>query len=136
MVKVASKGTVLNQEISMVQVARAQLDSITYTGSESEVYDCTTLDGSVGRAFSQTGYSAVGEVSISGFYDPVLASHTEIRDLITTPAEQNWQVTFADTGTTTMSFAGAGITWENTVAMSDGLKFSATITVTGLPTYA
>jgi hypothetical protein len=136
MVKVASKGTVLQQEISSVLVARAQLDSITYTGSESEVYDCTTLDGAVGRAFSQTGYSSVGEVSLSGFYDPVLASHTEMRDLITTPAQQNWAVVFADTAATTMSFAGAGITWENTVAMSDGLKFSATITVTGLPTYA
>jgi len=136
MVKVKSKGTVLQQELSSVFTAVSQLDSITYTGAESETYDCTTLDGAVGREYSQTGYSEVGEVSISGFFDPALAAHTEIRDLIDTPAAQNWKVIFADTATTTMSYTSAGASWENTVAMNDGLKFSSTHKVTGLPTYA
>jgi predicted secreted protein len=135
MAKVPSKGTVLQQELSMVFTAVAQLTEIGISGIESETYDATTLDTSgAGKEYSQTGYAEGGEVSVSGFWDPALAGHQAITDLITTPADQNWKVIFADTGTTEMPFTSAGVSWEGTAAMSDGLKFSSTLKVDGLPT--
>ena len=135
MAKVKSKGTVFSQEVSMVYNAVAQLTDISTSGSEVETFDCTTLDGGVGKELGQTGYSEGGEVSISGFFDPVLAAHQAITDLITTPAENNFKITFADAATTDWIFAGAGISIETTVAMADGVKFSSSIPVTGLITF-
>jgi hypothetical protein len=135
MAKVASKGSILLQELSGVYTAVAQLTDIGYSGGESETYDQTCLDSGVGKIYGQTGYSEGGEVTLSGFYDPALSGHQAITDLITTPADQNWRVTLADAATTDFDFSGAGVSFEYTVAMADGLKFSSTIKVDGLPTY-
>lgn len=72
---------------------------------------------------------------MSGFYDPALAGHQAITDLLTTPADQNWRVTFADSAPTSWDFTGAGVGFDVTVAMADGVKFSSSIKVDGLPTY-
>ena len=135
MAKVASKGTVLQQELSSVFTAVAQLTEVGYSGGEVETYDCTTLDSGVGKLLGQTGYSEGGEVSISGFYDPALAGHQAISDLVAAPADQNWKIIFADSANKEMPFTSAGVSWEVTAAMSDGLKFSSTLKVDGLPTY-
>lgn len=136
MAKVPSKGTVLQQEISMSFTAVAQLTDISYSGGQSETYDATTLDTSgAGKEYSQTGYTEGGEVSIGGFYDPALAGHQAMTDLLTTPADQNWKVIFADSGTTEMPYTSAGVSWDFTAEMSDGLKFTSTHKVDGLPTY-
>ena len=135
MAKVKSKGTILQQSISAVFTAVAQLTDISYSGGEVETFDCTTLDGGVGKEYTQTGYAEGGEVSISGFYDPGLAGHQAITDLITTPANNDFKIIFADVGTTEFDYTAAGVSFDFTVAMSDGLKFSSTHTITGLPTY-
>ena len=132
---VPSKGTVLQQEIASVFTAVAQLTDVSYSGGESETFDSTTLDGGVGKTYFQTGYSEGGEVSLSGLYDPNLDSHNNISNLVTSPADQNWKIIFADTNTTQMAFTGAGASWEVTATMADGVKFSSTIKVDGLPTY-
>ena len=135
MAKVASKGTVLKQEISSTFTAVAQLTELSYSGGESETFDTTCLDSGVGKTLGQTGYSEAGEVSLGGFYDPALAGHQAISDLVTTPADNNWKIIFADSGTTAMTFTSAGVSWEVTAAMSDGLKFSSTLKCDGLPVY-
>ena len=127
MAKVASKGTVLQQEISSTFTAVAQLTELSYSGGESETFDTTCLDSGVGKTLGQTGYSEAGEVSLGGFYDPALAGHQAISDLVSTPADNNWKIIFADSGTTAMTFTSAGVSWEVTAAMSDGLKFSSTL---------
>ena len=136
MVKVISKGTVLLQEVSTIYTAIAQLSDLSFSGYEVETFDCTTLDGAVGKAYAPTGYTEPGEVSLGGYYDPVLASHTNLRDLCTTPVETNFRITYADAGVTQLTFAVAGVSWGSAVAMSDGLKFSSTLKLTGLPVYA
>ncbi len=133
MALVASKGTVLQQEISSTYTAVAQLTDVGYSGGESETYETTTLDSGTFKTYSQTGYSEGGEVSLSGFYDPALAGHQAISDLVSTPAAQNWKIIFADSGTTAMAFGSAGVSWETTAAMTDGLKFSSTLKITGDP---
>ena len=132
---VPSKGTVLQQEISMTFTAVAQLTEISQSGMESETFESTTLDTSgAGKTYSQTGYSEGGTVEISGFYDPALAGHQAITDLITTPADQNWKIIYADSGTTECPYTSAGLSWETQMAMADGLKFSSSMKVDGLPT--
>ena len=133
MSKIVSKGNIFLQEVSMSYQAVAQLTDVGYSGGESETYDTTCLDSGVGKTYASTGYSEGGEVSISGFYDPALAGHQAITDLITAPADNSWRVTYSDG--TSMDFTGAGVSFESTMAMADGVKFSSTIKVDGLPTY-
>lgn len=136
MAKVVSKGTVLQQELSMVFTAVAQVVSLSYSGAESETFECTTLDTvGAGKEYGATGYTEPGSVDFEIFYDPALAGHQALTDLLTTPAEQNWKIIYADTGTTELPFTGAGISWGNDIQMSDGLKASGSIKLSGLPTY-
>jgi len=152
MAHVPSKGTVLKQSIAGAALsAVAQLTEVSYSGGESETYDTTVLNqvypvghasaGSAmaGKTLGMTGYSESGEVSLGGFYDPALAGHQAISDLVTTPAECNWSITFAQSPTDDsyqeLVFTSAGVSWEVTASMSDGLKFSSTLKVTGSPTY-
>lgn len=136
MAKVPGKGTVLQQELSMVFTAVAQLTSINLSGAGSETYKSTTLDTSgAGHEYAATGYSEGGSVDIEGFYDPALAGHQSISDLVTTPADQNWKVIFADSGTTEMPYTSAGVTFDVNATMDDGLKFSSSHKCDGLPTF-
>ena len=136
MAKVKCKGTVLQQELSMVFTAVAQVASLEVTGGESETTEVTTLDTSgAGKEYMSTGYSEGGSVSGELLFDPALAGHQAITDLITTPAEQNWKIIFADTGTTEMAFTGAGVGFDITVAQNDALRASFAIKCDQLPTY-
>ena len=137
MAKVPSKGTVLQQEISMTFTAVAQLTDISRSGTESETYDATTLDTTGAfKEYDQTGYSEPGTVELSGFYDPALSGHQAITTLITTPADQNWKIIYADSGTTEEAFTGVGVSNEVTAAMNDGLKFNSSIKISGAVTFS
>lgn len=137
MAKVKCKGTVLQQEISSVFTAVAQVISIDIGETKTETWDSTSLDTSgAGKTKGQTGYAEPGDVSFEIFFDPALAGHQAITDLVTTPAENNWKVIFADTGSTELPFASAGVGFGATVDMGDGLKASVSLETTGLPTYA
>lgn len=133
MAKVKSKGTILKMDIAAVLTAVAQLTDIGYSGGEIETFDCTTLDSGVGKEFTQTGYAEPGEVAINGFFDPSLAGHQAFTDLLMAPADNDWSITFVDTKVWT--FTTAGISLDVTVAMSDGVKFSSTLKITGMPVF-
>lgn len=134
MAKIKGKGTVLQQTISAVLTAVAQLTSIEQTGAESETFDCTTLDTSgAGKEYSQTGYSEGGSVNFEGFYDPALAGHQAMTDLITTPAECNWKLIFSNSSE--QAFTGAGISFDQTIEMDNGVTFSASVKCDQLPTF-
>lgn len=133
MAKVVGKGTVVQHTISMALTAIAQGLSVEHSGSESLTYDSTTLDGGVYKTYDQTGYSEPGTVSMELFYDPALAGHQAITDLITTPADNAMKIIYADTGTTEQAFTAAGVAFGVTVAMDDGLKGSVTYQVDGSP---
>ena len=133
---VKCKGTVLQQEISSAFTAVAQVTSLDHSGTESETFESTSLDTSgAGKTYSQTGYTEPGTLSGELFYDPALAGHQAMTDLLTTPADQNWKVIFADTATTEYPFTGAGIGFDFTVDMSDGLKASFSVQLDGLGTW-
>jgi hypothetical protein len=72
-------------------------------------------------------------VSAEIFYDPALAGHQAVTDLIATPATNAMKIIYADTAATNQAFTSAGVEFGATVAMDDGLKASLTYTVTGDP---
>lgn len=137
MAKVVCKGTVLKQEIASSLTAVAQVISIDHDGAEAETFDSTTLDTTgAGKEYTATGYAEGGSVGFDVFYDPALAGHQSITDDVTTPAERNWELTFADTGTTSSAFVAAGTGFGFNVDQNDGLKASVSLKLDQLMTYA
>jgi hypothetical protein len=130
---VKCKGTKLQHTVSASLVDIAQILSIEHSGSGSETFESTTLDGGVYKTFAPTGYSNPGQVSAEIFYDPALAGHQAVTDLIATPATNAMRIIYADTAATNQAFTSAGVEFGATVAMDDGLKASITYTVTGDP---
>lgn len=136
MSKVKCKGTTLSQTISAVYVAVAQVISLELPDMESETYEADTLDNtSAGIPYEPTGRTEGGSCSGELFYDPALTGHKNLLELLTTPAAEAWKITFADTGASTWSFAGAGFSFGGTVALNDGLKGNFSIKLNGLPTF-
>jgi len=133
MSKLKSKGTALQQMIGTVYTAVAQVISLDTSGMESETYDSTTLDGGVGKTYDQTGYSEPGSVGAELFYDPALAGHQELLTLITTPADETWKIVWSDSSE--WSFTGAGIGFDSSAALNDGIKATISIKLDGLPTF-
>lgn len=130
---VKCKGTKLQHTVSASLVDIAQLLSIEFSGSGSITFDSTTLDGGVYKTAAPSGYSNPGTVSAELFYDPALAGHQAITDLIATPATNAMKAIYADTAATNQSFTQAGVEFGVTVAMEDGLKGSVSYEITGDP---
>ena len=136
MAKVPVKGTIIKQEISAVLTAVAQITEFSSSGAESETYDATTIDTSgAGKEYAPTGYSEGGSFDFGMFYDPALSGHQAITDLVTTPAECNWDITFADTGASNSTMTSAGVGFNFTGAMNDGLKADVSIKLDQLIAY-
>lgn len=133
MAKVKGKGTIFKMTISMALTAVAQMLDLNLSGCEAETFDSTTLDGGVFKTYDHTGYAEPGEATFSLFYDPALSGHQFITDQITTPADNACQITYADSGTTTQAFTGAGWGMGVTVAMNDGLKADVKCKIDGDP---
>jgi hypothetical protein len=136
MAKIKVKGTVIKQDIADTLTAIAQVIEFSASGAESEHYDATTLDtAGAGKEYSQTGYSEGGTFDFSIFLDPALAGHQALTDDITTPAERDYSITFADTAPTTWTFSAAGIGIGITGAMNDGLKADISLKLDQLMDY-
>ena len=116
--------------------AVAQVIDFSHTGVETGTFDSTTLDttGS-GREYTATGLTEGGSVDASLFFDPALAGHQTILADVTTPAERNWSLTFADASTTVCTFDVAGIGFVITGSMDDGLKADISLKLDQLMNY-
>jgi len=136
MTKIACKGTVLQQEIGTVYTAVAQIISLDLPEMESETFDADTLDVvTAGIPYQPTGRTEPGSLSGELFYDPALAGHQALLELLTTPAAENWKIIFSDTGVSEWTFSSAGLSFGGTVALNDGLKGSFSLKLADLPTF-
>jgi len=136
MTKIACKGTVLQQEIGTVYTAVAQIISLDLPEMESETFDADTLDvATAGIPYQPTGRTEPGSLSGELFYDPALAGHQALLELLTTPAAENWKIIFSDTGVSEWTFSSAGLSFGGTVALNDGLKGSFSLKLADLPTF-
>lgn len=136
MAKIKSKGTVLQQSISSVLTAVAQVISLDLPEMESETYESDTLDNAgAGIPYDPTGRTEGGKVSGELFLDPALSGHKSMLALLVTPVNTNWAIKFADAATTTWPFTGAGFSLGGSVALKEGLKAKFGIKLSGLPTF-
>ena len=133
MSKVKSKGIILSHTVGTSLAALAQIIGFEESGAESETFDSTTLDGSVFKSYDPTGYSEPGEVTGTLFYDPALAGHQNITDIIASPATNAMSVTFPDAATTTKAFTAAGHAFGYAAEMNNGLVGTFKQKLTGDP---
>lgn len=133
--KIASKGTNLQLSISAVYTTIASITDLDGPSAEPGIFNPTTLDGGVGVPVKLTGYVAGGTVTANGYFDPVEATHQALTDLLTTPASASWKIIWSDAATTTWSFSGVLTGFTPSATTDDGLKFSITIAVDGIPSY-
>lgn len=131
MAKVICKGTILKQDISATLTAVAQITTIGLSGAASETVESRTLDGGAAITYEGTGYYEPGSLNFDIQYDPALAGHQAITDVLTTPAETDWQLAYADTGGTTHDVTSAGVGCDINVDPTDLLKASITLKLTG-----
>jgi hypothetical protein len=136
MAQLKCKGTKLQQSIASVLTDVAQIISLDLPEMEAETYEADTLDNALaGIPYAPTGRTEGGKCSGELFLDPALAGHKALIALLTTPALCNWAIKFADAGTTTWPFSGAGLSLGGTVALKEGLKGKFGIKLNGLPTF-
>ena len=134
MAKVVVKGTKLEQDIASTLTAIAQLTEITHSGAKNEMVESDTLDNSAaGILKTLTGRTEAGEVGFSGLFDPALPGHQNVTDLLTTPVLETWNIEFSDA--TDLGFTG-GVGVDITAAQGDLLRWSGTIELAALATYA
>ena len=136
MAKIKGKGTVLKQSIASLLTPVAQVISLDIGAAESETFECDTLDNtSAGILYQPTGRSEGDSTSGELFFDPVLAGHQAMTDIIITPAETPWEIVYADAATTAWSILGAGLSFGVSIVGNDGVKASFSIKHSGLPGY-
>lgn len=145
MAQVPTKGTLLKMCIAGGTLATvAQMISIDVSEAKTETYDGTTLDQSgVGKVKKPTGYTDGGSISGELFFDPALAGHQSITDILLAPAiplgEEHLidgSITFANATPTTWTFVSSGVGIGVAVAMNDGLKASVSFECGDLIGYA
>ena len=133
---VKSKGTTLKQKLSSVYTTVAQVISLDLPEAEVETFEADYLDQSgAGIPYEQTGRVEGGSCGFEIFYDPALAGHKALTELIRVPQDEDWQILFVDGSSSTWTFTGAGFSFGGTVALSDGLKATGSIKLSGIPTY-
>lgn len=134
MAKVKVKGTTLKQTIAMSLTDVAQLTSVSVSGNENETVDSDTLDNaSSGIPYESTGRTEGGSVDFEGLYDPALAGHQAITDLLTTAADTVWNIVWADT--TVHAFTSAGVGFDVDAQQGALLQCSGSLKVDGLATW-
>lgn len=145
MALVPCKGTLLQFVVAGGTLATiAQMISIDVAEAKTETYDATTLDQSgVGKVMKPTGYTEAGSISGELFFDPALAGHQAITDVLAAPSIPSMEehlvdggITFADAATTSWTFVSSGVGFGVTVAMNDGLKGSVSFECGDLIGYA
>lgn len=137
------KGTALQIASGTTYSSVAQITEMGIDGAQTETAEVRTLDGNAGIPYISTGYVEGGNVTFGLLYDPALAGHQTVTDLITsahllTTGAQNtqqWKVVFANTASTEMTFTSAGIGASVTVDPTNALRASLTLKADGCPAF-
>lgn len=134
MAVVKCKGTILQLDVAGTYTTIAQLLSISFSGASNRTFESTTLDQTGAFAtHAWSGYNDPGEVQYECFYDPALTIHKKVNDVYKQGGSANWRIQFSDSGTTTQTFASAGLTIGKEVKIGEGLKQTVKIAITGDP---
>ena len=138
---VVSKGSILSVDVATVLTAVAEVLSINVSGAKSETFETHYINQSAaGKTKLATGFADPPTVQAQLFYIPTNTGHQALTDEITTPTivaanQLDGQITFADSGPSTLPFKIAGIEFGLQLAMNDGVKADVTFEVSGQPTW-
>lgn len=138
MVVIASRGSVFSLEIGTVFTPIAQCLSIEGPEAETETTEADYLDNaSAGIPKISTERTEPGSVSLDLFFDPILASHQALTDLLTAPSgfPVSAKITWSDAATTEWPFDIAGVSFGPSAGLSDPLKAGVKLTLADLVTY-
>ena len=129
--KIAGKGTLLQCEFTTsVWTTISSRTEISQSGMTVETKDTTDLDSSE-REFKPT-IADFGEVSFDFWYDPDDSTHTNLFNLVGTPAVKNWKTIFTDDTPATFSYAGILTSFEvSGLVVDDYAQGSITVKITG-----
>ena len=89
MAKVVCKGTKFQQDLASTLTTVAQVTSISMSGAQVETVESDTLDSTgAGIKKTVTLRTEPGSVSADLIFDPGLAGHQNITDILTTPVDE------------------------------------------------
>lgn len=112
--------------------AIAELTSIGGLDLSADTIETTTLDSADGyRTFTQ-GLKDGGEVSISGYFDPV--EHDGLLDDFNSGTAANYTIEFPAALGAKWDFSGVVTAYSTSAEMEDNISFEATLKVSGKPT--
>jgi hypothetical protein len=135
MAKIASKGTAIQLSVASVYTTVSQTISIDAPSVDVQTYNATALDSGVGMEKKPTGFVDGGVANGSGFFDPVLAIHQAMTDLLTAPAVALWKIIWSDAALTQWPFSGILKTFQPKADIGDGLKYDFSIELDGMVAY-
>lgn len=135
---IRSKGTLLKLSIASVMTTIAQVPMLDLPEASNETFEADYLDNTAaGIPHKATGRTEGGEIGFELWFDPVLATHQAITDLLTTPASAGTagKIVFADGAATEWGFTAAGVTLGGAVQLKEGLKAKGKLKLDGIVTY-
>lgn len=131
-----SKGVILQQKISGSFTAVAQVESISFSGAQSETMELRPLDATdAGVIHISNGWIDGGSITFGLLYDSSLAGHKAITTALSSMASTDWKVLHTDGGSTATSFTSGGIGFNEEIQAISAIRANVTLKATGLVTW-
>lgn len=128
-------GTVLKMGKDAQAKPVAGLTEIGGLELSADTIDVTTLDSDGGYREFIGGFKDGGEVSISGYFDPVAGNgQKELYEAFESGDVQDFVIAFPESLKTSWEFKGVVTGFSTSVSLEDPVGFSGTIKVSGKPT--
>ncbi len=128
-------GTVLKVGESSSAVAVASLTEIGGLELSADTIDVTSLDSEGGYREFIAGFKDAGEVSLTGFFNPVAGKgQKELYDLFESGAVSDFTIEFPAATKAKWAFKGVVTGISTSTGVEDPISFEATIKVSGAPT--
>ena len=132
MAKSRSVGTKFNIDNTPV----GGLTSIGGVEVSSETTDVTALDNTTGYKEFLGGFKDGGEVPLEGFLDGADEGQDAMYAAMEDQEAHQFSIVFPEAIGKTWKFSGVVTKFATSAALSDGVKYSSSIKVTGKPTLA
>jgi predicted secreted protein len=116
--------------------AVAELTNIDGLKLSADTIDVTTLDSVGGYKQTITGFKDGGEVGVEGFLNPSDQGQYALYTAFENGTTDSYQILFPSAMGASWAFSGVVTAFETGAASADAVSFSATIKVSGKPTFA
>jgi len=130
-----SVGTVLKIGSEASAVAVADITEIGGISLSADTIDVTSLDSDGGYKEFLPGFKDAGEVSLSGFFNPITGKgQKELYELFESGETSAFTIEFPPETKAKWAFKGVVTGFETSASLEEAASFSGTIKVSGKPT--